>query len=206
MSRTHLAPYINFQGRAREAMEHYHRILGGKLELFASDTNGQPKPAGPGDQIMYARLEADGILMIASDGRPGHPATAGDHISLSIGGPDRERLTTVFNALADGGRVVVAPGVYHERLNFHGRAVQVTSAQGPQVTILDGDHVGEVVSFVSGEGRGALLQGFTLRNGQVAAVAIGGSAPTVTGNVLDGTGTTLIGSVGLPTGRRAGAR
>jgi len=107
MSKTHLAPYINFQGSAREAMEHYHRILGGKLELFASDSSGQPKPAGPGDRIMYARLEADGILMIASDGRPGHPATAGDHISLSIGGPDRDRLTTVFNSLADGGRVAM---------------------------------------------------------------------------------------------------
>ena len=105
MSRTHLAPYINFQGRAREAMEHYHRILGGKLELFASDTNGQPKPAGPGDQIMYARLEADGILMIASDGSPNYPAKVGDHIGLSIGGTDRDRLTNVFNALADGGQV-----------------------------------------------------------------------------------------------------
>src|SRR5438105_4689795 len=102
MSKTHLAPYINFQGSARGAMEHYHRILGGKLELFASDGSGQPKPAGPGDRIMYARLEAEGILMIASDGRPGHPAQVGDHISLSIGGTDRDRLTTVFNGRAEG--------------------------------------------------------------------------------------------------------
>ncbi len=105
MSKTHLAPYINFQGRAREAMEHYHRILGGKLELFASDHSGTPKPAGPGDRIMYARLEADGILMIASDGSPKYPAKMGDHIGLSIGSTDRDRLTTVFHSLADGGHV-----------------------------------------------------------------------------------------------------
>src|SRR4051794_8638031 len=111
---------------------------------------------------------------------------------------DQPTVQRAIDVVADGGRVVVAPGVYHERLNFHGRAVQVTSAQGPQVTILDGDHLGDVVSFVSGEGRGALLQGFTLRNGQVAAVAIGGSAPTLTGNVLDGTGTTLIGIEIMP--------
>src|SRR5256885_4706927 len=100
MSKTHLAPYINFQGSAREAMEHYHRILGGKLELFASDSSGQPKPAGPGDRIMYARLEADGVLMIASDGRPGHPAKAGDHISLSIGGPARCPPTNLVHSPA----------------------------------------------------------------------------------------------------------
>ena len=105
MSKTHLAPYINFQGRAREAMEHYHRILGGNLELFASDDSGTPKPAGPGDSIMYARLEADGILMIASDGSPKYPAKMGDHIGLSIGSTDRDRLTTVFHSLADGGHV-----------------------------------------------------------------------------------------------------
>jgi len=86
MSKTHLAPYINFQGSAREAMEHYHRILGGKLELFASDNSGKPKPAGPGERIMYARLEADGILMIASDGNPKYPAkvAAGGQVGMPL--------------------------------------------------------------------------------------------------------------------------
>jgi PhnB protein len=105
MSRTHLAPYINFQGHAREAMEQYHRILGGKLDLLASDDSGMSKAAGPGDRIMHARLEADGIVMIASDGNPNYPTKVGDHIALSLGGTDRDRLTTVFNALADGGQV-----------------------------------------------------------------------------------------------------
>jgi PhnB protein len=43
--------------------------------------------------------------MIASDGNPKYPAKVGDHIALSIGSTDRDRLTTVFNALADGGQV-----------------------------------------------------------------------------------------------------
>ena len=33
MSKQYLSPYINFQGRAREAMEFYHKVLGGKLDL-----------------------------------------------------------------------------------------------------------------------------------------------------------------------------
>ena len=105
MSKTHLAPYINFQGNARDAMELYHRILGGKLDLLASDDSGNPRPAGPGDRIMHARLEADGIVIIASDGSPRYPAKVGDHIGLSIGGTDRDRLTAVFNGLAEGGQV-----------------------------------------------------------------------------------------------------
>ena len=33
LTKTNLAPYINFPGQAREAMEHYYKALGGKLEL-----------------------------------------------------------------------------------------------------------------------------------------------------------------------------
>ena len=105
MSKTRLAPYINFQGHARVAMEHYHRILGGKLDLLAAGDSGTPKPAGPGDPIMHARLETDDIVIIASDGSPQYPAKVGDHIGLAIASTDRDRLTTVFNALAEGGKV-----------------------------------------------------------------------------------------------------
>jgi hypothetical protein len=33
MSKIHMDPYINFQGRAREALEFYHKLLGGNLDL-----------------------------------------------------------------------------------------------------------------------------------------------------------------------------
>jgi PhnB protein len=105
MSTTYLAPYINFQGRARQAMEHYHKVLGGKLQMFAAGDQGQPKPAGPDDQIMYARLEFAGLVIIASDGSPKFPAKVGEHIGVAIGGTDRAWLTGVFNGLAEGGQV-----------------------------------------------------------------------------------------------------
>jgi PhnB protein len=105
LTKTHLAPYINFQGQAREAMEHYHKVLGGKLEMFASDEQGRPGPAAPGDRIMYARLESDGVFIIASDGNPKYPAKVGEHIGLSLRGSDSARLTSAFEGLADGGQV-----------------------------------------------------------------------------------------------------
>ena len=46
MNKIQLSPYINFQGRAREAMEFYQKVFGGNLDLQTSDERGAPKPAG----------------------------------------------------------------------------------------------------------------------------------------------------------------
>ena len=87
MSRQYLGPFINFQGRAREAMAFYHKVLGGKLDLQA------------------LRLEADGAVIIATDGHPHYPATVGDNMAITVGGPDQDRLTKIFNNLAEGGKI-----------------------------------------------------------------------------------------------------
>lgn len=89
MSKIQLSPYVNFQGRAREAMAFYHNALGGKL--------GQ----GAGQW----RLETDGMAIVATDGHPNYPATVGDHMAIAVGGTDKERLTSIFTALAEGGRI-----------------------------------------------------------------------------------------------------
>jgi PhnB protein len=105
MHTCHLGPYINFQGRAREAMEFYRKILGGSLDLQTVDTQGSPRPAGPGDRITDARLESDGIHITASDGHPDYPATVGENMGIALRGTDRDRLTGVFNSLAEGGSI-----------------------------------------------------------------------------------------------------
>lgn len=103
----HVAPYINFQGRAREGMEFYHGIFGGELELYAPGENGQPRPAEPGERIMHARLTAEGVLIIGSDGHPSYPATVGDNWGIVLRGSDREALGKAFDALAEGGQVAM---------------------------------------------------------------------------------------------------
>jgi PhnB protein len=105
VSKIQVSPYINFQGRAREAMEFYHKVLGGNLELQTIDEQGVSRPAGPGDSIMYSRLQTDGALIIGVDGSPKYPAQVGENMALAVGGTDKERLNTVFNGLAEGGRI-----------------------------------------------------------------------------------------------------
>jgi PhnB protein len=100
-----VAPYINFQGRAREAMELYHSILGGKLELYAAGEGGAPRPAEQGDRIQHARLSGDGFLIVGSDGHPSYPATAGDNIAIALVGRDRAAMQSAFEKLAEGGQV-----------------------------------------------------------------------------------------------------
>jgi PhnB protein len=105
MSQQYLCPYINFQGRAREAMEFYQKVLGGNLDLQTSNEQGAPKPAGPGDSITHSRLEADGAVIIGVDGHPDYPAKVGDNIGIALGGTDKNRLTKIFNDLAEGGKI-----------------------------------------------------------------------------------------------------
>ena len=100
-----VAPYVNFQGRAREAMEAYHGVLGGKLELFAADEHGAPRPAEEGDRIQHGRLSGEGFLIVGSDGHPKFPPTHGDNIAIVLVGSDRASMQAAFEKLAEGGVV-----------------------------------------------------------------------------------------------------
>jgi PhnB protein len=103
MSIKYLSPYINFQGNAREAMEFYHKVLGGTLGLRTTDQKGVPKPAGPGDRITHSQLVADGMCIFGVDGHPNYPAKVGENVALALGGTDKARLTKIFHDLGEGG-------------------------------------------------------------------------------------------------------
>jgi len=105
MSKHRIAPYINFQGRAREAMEFYQKALGGTIRLQALDDKSIARPAGPGDRVAYAQLEADGAFITGSDGHPKFAPTVGDNMAVALSGTDKDRVTSMFNALAEGGKV-----------------------------------------------------------------------------------------------------
>lgn len=95
-----VSPYINLQGRAREAMAFYQKALGGELHVYPDD---------PAERVTHARLEADGMLIVATDGHPKFPPTVGDNLALALSGTDKERITATFNALAGGGGKIKAP-------------------------------------------------------------------------------------------------
>jgi PhnB protein len=104
VSTMRMSPYINFQGRAREALEFYQRVIGGQLALITMDNQGQSRPAAPGDRISHGQLETeDGALIVGSDGHPDYPPTVGDNIAIALSGTDPEKVAAIFTNLAESG-------------------------------------------------------------------------------------------------------
>jgi len=102
---------------------------------------------------------------------------------------DQPTIQAAISAAAPGDTVLVGPGTYIERINFLGKAIVVTSEDGPDATIIDGNGGGVVVTFNSGEGRGAVLRGFTITNGRSLSFSAGGvtvsnASPTIDGNII----------------------
>ena len=100
-----LNPYISFTGNAREAMEFYHSVFGGKLDL---DTFGKYGMADTdyADQIMHGMLVSNnGFTLMASDTPPGmKDVTVGNNIVVSLSGDD-EDLREYWDKLSDSGTV-----------------------------------------------------------------------------------------------------
>jgi hypothetical protein len=127
-------------------------------------------------------------------------------------------IQPALDAAASGDEIVVAPGLYLERLDFLGKEVWLHSSGGAAVTIVDAGNIGSVVTFASGEGPGAVLQGFTLRagagtdTGEAGARMAGGgvfcrdASPTIREDVIEtctadrGGGVALLGGAPLLSG------
>ncbi|NQU29024.1 MAG: T9SS type A sorting domain-containing protein [Candidatus Marinimicrobia bacterium] len=64
-----------------------------------------------------------------------------------------------------GDTVLVQAGTYVENIDFSGKDLVIMSASGPDITIIDGNQNGSVVLFITGETDNAVLDGFTITNG-----------------------------------------
>lgn len=108
----------------------------------------------------------------ASAAPPGSGTQAAPYASLQ----DAIARTTTLN----GDTILVLPGIYAGPFDFLGKQILVRSTHGPASTILDGgaawpppvppaidpSPIASVVSFRSGEGPGASLDGFTVQHGR----------------------------------------
>ena len=102
-----LNPYLSFRDNARQAMEFYKSVFGGKLEMTTfKEIQASADPAED-DKIMHSTLTADnGITFMASDTPNSMDYKPGSTISMSLSGNDEGELSGYYKKLSDGGSVV----------------------------------------------------------------------------------------------------
>jgi PhnB protein len=103
-----LNAYLSFDGNCAEAMTHYARILGAKLEAlitYDEAPTGEPVPASHAKRIMHAYLVHQDFSLMAGDTPPGvaHEGMKGMMLALTY--PTAAEGKRVFEALAQGGTI-----------------------------------------------------------------------------------------------------
>ena len=105
-----VTPYLNFEGRAEEAIEFYKQALGAQVDMLMrhSDSPDKPPPGmippGSEHKIMHASFRIGDSVIMATDGSCTSKG-AFQGISLSLKVDDVDQANRVFAALGEGGQV-----------------------------------------------------------------------------------------------------
>ena len=109
-NKSHVEPYLFFDGRCEEAIEFYRKTLGAEVDMLMRFKDS-PEPHQPGmippgaeNKVMHANLRIGDTSVMASDGRcGGKPHFNG--FALSLEAATEAEADRLFNALADGGKM-----------------------------------------------------------------------------------------------------
>jgi PhnB protein len=107
----YVQPYVFFNGRCEEALDYYCAKLGAEVILkmrykeVPPDVENQPRP-DLAEKIMHASVKLGSTNWMASDGHC-DPNEKMSGFSLSLTTDDAASAKKYFDALADGGQVVM---------------------------------------------------------------------------------------------------
>jgi len=103
-----LNPYLSFKDNTREAMDFYHTVFGGKLNLSTFKELNASQDPSEDNLIMHSVLEADnGITFMASDTPKRMEYRPGTNMSMSLSGDNEAELKAYFEKLSEGGIVTM---------------------------------------------------------------------------------------------------
>lgn len=103
-----LHPYLNFRDNARQAMEFYHSVFGGKLNVGTFKELNAAQDPSEENLVMHASLEGDnGIEFFAADMPERMHYSPGNNFGMSLSGDDEALLRGWYEKLAEGGQVTM---------------------------------------------------------------------------------------------------
>ncbi len=104
---TRLNPYLSFRDNARQAMEFYKSVFGGKLEMMTFKDLQASQDASEDGKIMHSMLEtANGMTLMAADTPNGMEYSPGTNMSISLSGENDAELRGYWDGLAKGGTIL----------------------------------------------------------------------------------------------------
>lgn len=104
-----------YDGRCEEAVEFYQKALDAKVEMLMRFKDAPEKPSegcvapGSDHKVMHASFRVGDAMIMASDGN-GLEKGGFDGFSLSLAVSDKAQADRYFNALAEGGNVIMPLG------------------------------------------------------------------------------------------------
>src|SRR5256885_4704958 len=103
-----LNPYLNFRGKAREAMEFYRGVFGGTLTISTFAELHASSDPSEDDLVMHSDLEGpEGIRFMAADVPNRMEYTPGTDFAMSLSGDSEPELRGYFDKLSESGSVTM---------------------------------------------------------------------------------------------------
>ncbi|MEE9269069.1 MAG: right-handed parallel beta-helix repeat-containing protein [Candidatus Krumholzibacteria bacterium] len=138
------------------------------------------------------RLTTSSFALIVLLTFASHHASAATWYVEPDGSGDAATIQAGIDAASPGDTVLLATGVFkgpgNTNVDFLGKGVTVTSASGPEFTIVDCDSAARGFLFQSGEDATSVLSRITILNGVHnffgGAIFCRNASPTITGNIL----------------------
>lgn len=106
-----ISVFLNFSGNCREAAEFYGKVFD-SVPRILTFADAPEEPAFPlteeaRELVMHAQVEACGGIIMLSDVLPGTELLPGNNFTLSLQDGNKAMLTTWFERLSEGGKVIM---------------------------------------------------------------------------------------------------
>tara|TARA_R110002049_G_scaffold242357_1_gene416179 strand:+ start:21246 stop:21647 length:402 start_codon:yes stop_codon:yes gene_type:complete len=98
--------YLAFDGNCEQALNFYANLFDANITNKQTYKDSKKDiPENFRSKLEHAELKGNGIDIMAYDASPDTPLTSGNNIHMSIDMNDKEKATSIFEALSKGGRV-----------------------------------------------------------------------------------------------------